>query len=122
MDTMAGTPVCRVEDVVRMIGGKWKLLILRQLIFAGTVRFNELHRRIDGITQTMLTKQLRELEADGLVRRRVFAEVPPRVEYTASAKAMDLDAFFESMHVWGSRHLPPLREPKGGSEMRGAGR
>lgn len=101
---------CRVEDVVRMIGGKWKLLILRQLIFGGTTRFNELQRRIGGITQTMLTKQLRELEADGLVARRVFAEVPPRVEYTATSKALDLDAFFGAMHVWGSRHLPPRED------------
>ncbi len=101
---------CRVEDVVRMIGGKWKLLILRQLIFGGTTRFNELQRRIGGITQTMLTKQLRELEVDGLVARRIFAEVPPRVEYTATSKAKDLDAFFGAMHVWGNRHLPSREE------------
>ncbi len=102
---------CRIEDVVKMIGGKWKLLILRHLIYGGTTRFNELHRRTEGITQTMLTKQLRELEADGLVSRRVYAEVPPRVEYRASARARDLDAFFKAMHPWGSRNLPPRALP-----------
>lgn len=102
--------VCRVEDVVRMIGGKWKLLILRHLIFGGTIRFNELHRRIEGITQTMLTKQLRQLATDGLVSRQVYAEVPPRVEYSATARAKALDGFFDAMHQWGSAHLPVADE------------
>ncbi len=96
---------CRIEDVVKMIGGKWKLLILRLLIYGGTTRFNELHRAIAGITQTMLTKQLRELARDGLVARRAYAEVPPRVEYAATAEARDLDDFFQAMHHWGSRNL-----------------
>ena len=104
-------PVCRIEDVVRMIGGKWKLLILRHLIFGGTARFNQLHRTIEGITQTMLTKQLRHLEADGLVSRRVFAEVPPRVEYSATVKAKALDRFFDAMHQWGTAHLPAHGKP-----------
>ncbi len=104
-------PVCRIEDVVRMIGGKWKLLILRHLIFGGTARFNQLHRSIEGITQTMLTKQLRHLEADGLVLRQVFAEVPPRVEYSATVKAKALDRFFDAMHQWGTAHLPAHSEP-----------
>ncbi|HJP20195.1 MAG TPA: helix-turn-helix domain-containing protein [Alphaproteobacteria bacterium] len=104
-DARLDTQTCRVEDVVRMIGGKWKLLILRHLIFGGTTRFNALHRHIEGITQTMLTKQLRQLEADGLVARRIYAEVPPRVEYSATAKAQDLDAFFQAMHHWGERNL-----------------
>ena len=64
-------------------------------------------RRRAGITQTMLTKQLRQLQADGLVARRAYAEVPPRVEYTATARARDLDPFFRAMHAWGERHLPP---------------
>ena len=111
MDAMPNLPItnetCRIEDVVRMIGGKWKLLILRHLIYGGTTRFNELHRRIEGITQTMLTKQLRQLEADGLVARRIFAEVPPRVEYSATNRAQDLEAFFQAMHHWGERNLLP---------------
>ncbi len=95
----AGLP-CPVPIVVDMIGGKWKLLILQILIFHGTKRFGELRKRIDGITQTMLTNQLRALEADGLVSRKVFPEVPPRVEYSATKSGMDLKPVFSAMHHW----------------------
>ena len=88
------------DKVITMIGGKWKLWILRILIFGGTKRFNELRREINGITQTMLTSQLRALEGDGLVTRKVFAEVPPRVEYNATPKAIALTKFFSEMHKW----------------------
>lgn len=88
------------EKVISMIGGKWKLWILRILIFGGTRRFNELRREITGITQTMLTSQLRALEKDELVTRKVYAEVPPRVEYSATPKAEALTNFFSEMHKW----------------------
>lgn len=91
------------DKVVRMIGGKWKLMILRQLIYGGTKRFGELRRDVRGITQTMLTNQLRALEADGLVERKAYAEVPPRVEYSATDKAKDLDDFFCAMREWAAR-------------------
>ncbi len=94
------------EEVVRMIGGKWKLMIMRKLIFGGVKRFNELRREVSGITQTMLTTQLRALKTDGLVERKVYAEVPPRVEYRATPKAMDLEKFFRAMHAWGTRNMP----------------
>ena len=68
--------------------------------FPGTKRFSELRRTIDGITQTMLTSQLRALEKDGLVSRKVYAEVPPRVEYSATPKAMALTDMFRAMHAW----------------------
>lgn len=96
----AETELCPAPLVFSMIGGKWKLTILQILIFTGTKRFGELRREIDGITQTMLTQQLRALEKDGLVSRQVFAEVPPRVEYAATADAMALRPTFESMHQW----------------------
>lgn len=83
-----------------MIGGKWKLSILKALIFHGTKRFGELRREVDGISQTMLTSQLRALEADGLVQRKAFAEIPPRVEYSATADGLALRPIFEEMHVW----------------------
>lgn len=92
------------DEVVQKIGGKWKLMILRQLVYNGTTRFNQLRREIPGITQTMLTKQLRELEDDGLVSRKIYAEVPPRVEYTATPQAMDLDKFFQEMYFWATRN------------------
>lgn len=91
---------CPAPRVIGMIGGKWKLLILQILIFQGTKRFGELRKSIDGITQTMLTNQLRALEADGLVIRKVYAEVPPRVEYSASSDGLALAPVFTSMHDW----------------------
>ena len=91
---------CPMPDIARLIGGKWKLIILQILIFHGMKRFNEMRRMIPGITQTMLTNQLRALEKDGLVNRKVYAEVPPRVEYTATAKAMALTSMFRAMHDW----------------------
>lgn len=91
---------CPAPDVIGMIGGKWKLLILQILIFQGTKRFGELRRLIDGVTQTMLTNQLRSLEADGLITRKVYAEVPPRVEYSASKDGLALAPVFNAMHSW----------------------
>ncbi|MBL4906044.1 MAG: helix-turn-helix transcriptional regulator [Sneathiella sp.] len=91
---------CPVPVVVDLIGGKWKLLILQILIFHGTKRFGELRKRLDGVTQTMLTNQLRSLEADGLVSRKIYPEVPPRVEYSATKAGMDLKPVFEAMHHW----------------------
>lgn len=95
---------CPMPDIAKLIGGKWKLIILQILIFQGMKRFNELRRLCDGITQTMLTNQLRALEKDGLVKRKVYAEVPPRVEYTATQKAMDLTDMFQCMHNWWLKH------------------
>lgn len=91
---------CPMPDIAQLIGGKWKLIILQILIFQGMKRFNELRRQIDGITQTMLTNQLRALESDGLVDRKVYAEVPPRVEYTATPRAHALEKMFLAMHDW----------------------
>lgn len=91
---------CPMPDIAQLIGGKWKLIILQILIFQGMKRFNELRRQIKGITQTMLTNQLRALERDGLVHRKVYAEVPPRVEYTATQRALDLQDMFHAMHAW----------------------
>lgn len=99
-DRLAVIEACPMPDIAKLIGGKWKLIILQILIFQGMKRFNELRRIIDGITQTMLTSQLRALEKDGLVHREVYPEVPPRVEYTATPKAIALTAMFKEMHAW----------------------
>lgn len=92
--------LCPMPDIAGLIGGKWKLIILQILIFHGTKRFNELRRSINGITQTMLTNQLRVLEEDGLISRKVYAEVPPRVEYSATSRATELTPMFQAMHAW----------------------
>lgn len=96
--------LCPAPAIFSMIGGKWKLSILQILIFHGTKRFGELQRELEGITQTMLTKQLRSLEDDGLVERKVYAEVPPRVEYSATPDAMALRTMFQTMHQWWVDH------------------
>ena len=100
-------PQCPMPDIAQLIGGKWKLIILQILqilIFQGTKRFSELKRAIEGVTQTMLTQQLRALERDGLVSRKVYPEVPPRVEYNATKKGRDLTVVFEAMHDWWVRN------------------
>ena len=92
--------LCPMPHIANIIGGKWKLIILQILVFKGMKRFNELRRLVGDITQAMLTKQLRTLERDGLIERKVYPEVPPRVEYTATQKAKDLQEMFEAMHRW----------------------
>lgn len=98
------TYTCPMPDIAKLIGGKWKLIILQILIFHGTKRFNEMRRIIEGITQTMLTNQLRALENDGLITRKIYPEVPPRVEYTATQRAIDLKDMFHTMHAWWEKY------------------
>lgn len=102
-----------VTATLRLLGGKWKLLILWHL-WMRTCRFNELKRAIPGITQHMLTTQLRELEADGIVSRTVYAEVPPRVEYALTEYAATLEPVLRALAAWGSAHMErtPPREAK----------
>lgn len=92
--------ICPMPDIAQLIGGKWKLIILQILIFKGVHRFNELKRNIPGITQTMLTSVLRTLERDKLVSRKIFAQVPPKVEYSATTRALALQPVFLAMHHW----------------------
>ncbi len=98
------TPGCTVEATVTLIDGKWKCGILYHLL-GGTLRFNELRRRLKSATQRVLTAQLRELEADGLVLRTVFAEVPPRVEYRLSPLGCSLEPVLVAIEAWGKEHF-----------------
>ena len=95
---------CPVEATIDVIGGKWKPLILWWLQ-ERTHRFAELRRRMPGITERMLTLQLRELEADGIVDRRVYPTVPPRVEYSLTAYGHSLRAALEAICDWGRAHM-----------------
>jgi len=95
---------CPVEAALNRIGGKWKGLIVLRLLIR-TWRFNELLRSLPGCTQRMLTNQLRELEADGIVHRKVYAEVPPRVEYSLTEIGRDLMPTVRAMCEWGQRHV-----------------
>jgi DNA-binding HxlR family transcriptional regulator len=98
---------CSVERTMSLIDGKWKIIVLYKLL-RGTLRFNELRRLIPSITQQMLTHQLRELEADGLVVRTVYAQVPPRVEYTLSVRGRSLEPVLVAMKEWGDANLSSL--------------
>jgi DNA-binding HxlR family transcriptional regulator len=95
--------VCPVLATLAVVGGKWKPAIL-WMIRQGVHRFGALQRSLQGITQKMLTKQLRELEADGVIVRTVFAEVPPRVEYTFSEHGKSLQPLLDAMANWGAAH------------------
>jgi DNA-binding HxlR family transcriptional regulator len=95
---------CPVEATLDLIDGKWKAIILYHLL-KGTLRFNELRRRLSRITQRMLTRQLRELEEVGLVSRTIFAEVPPRVEYALTPHGQSLEPVIRALWVWGDAHL-----------------
>jgi DNA-binding HxlR family transcriptional regulator len=92
-----------VNTTLKVIGGKWKPLILWYLA-QKTMRFNELSREIEGVTQKMLTQQLRELEVDGLINRVVFPEVPPKVEYSISEYGQTLSPVLEALSLWGEKH------------------
>jgi DNA-binding HxlR family transcriptional regulator len=94
---------CPVEATLGVIGGRWKAAVLFQLS-SGTKRFGELRKLLPNVTQRMLTLQLRELEQDGLVRRTVYAEVPPRVEYELTAWGESLRPIIDAMCEWGQRY------------------
>ena len=94
-------PACPVETTLMLIGDKWKVLILRDLM-DGTKRFGELKNSIGHVTQKVLTAQLRDMEAKGLLTRRVYAEVPPRVEYTLTPTGYSLRPILDSMVAWGT--------------------
>ncbi|HTA77503.1 MAG TPA: winged helix-turn-helix transcriptional regulator [bacterium] len=93
-----------IGNVLRVIGGKWKVLIVFHLAQNEVVRFGELKRKIPGVTQRILTNQLREMEADGLINRKVYPEVPPKVEYSLSDVGSELKAVYMEMKKWGEKN------------------
>ncbi len=100
MLTKEELPACPVATTVQMIGSKWKLLIMRNLL-ARPWRFNELKKDLDGISQKVLTDSLRSMEADGIITRTVYPEVPPRVEYALSELGESMRPIIKSMETWG---------------------
>ena len=103
MDAVKTLPACPVETTLMLIGSKWKVLILRDLM-PGTKRFGELRRSIGTVSQKVLTAQLRDMEACGLVDRRVYAEVPPRVEYSLTELGRSLRPILDAMWAWGEAY------------------
>lgn len=103
--SMDCSPGCVVEGALELIGGKWKGVILYHLFEEEVLRFNEIKRRLPSVTQRMLTSQLRELEADGFVERRIYAEVPPKVEYRLTDHGRTLEPIIRALKSWGDAHI-----------------
>ncbi|MGB9097096.1 MAG: helix-turn-helix domain-containing protein [Erwinia sp.] len=98
-------PGCSMEAALHIMGGKWKGVILFHLFKDGTLRFSELQRSMTTINQRLLTKQLRELEEDGLILRKVYPVVPPKVEYSLSDEGRELNKIVMDLSIWGRKWL-----------------
>lgn len=96
-------PACPVETTLTLISDKWKILIIRDLN-GGTKRFGELKKSVTGISQKVLTSNLRQMEQSGLVNRKVYAEVPPKVEYSLTSLGFSLNPVIKAMAVWGTEY------------------
>lgn len=103
MLTKEELPVCPVATTVQMIGSKWKLLIMRDLL-RRPWRFNELKKDLEGISQKVLTDSLRSMEADGIITRTVYPEVPPRVEYALSELGESMRPIIKAMEIWDTEY------------------
>lgn len=102
-------PLCPVETTLSLLRNKWQVLILRDLLAKGTMRFKELQRSIGGISQKVLTTNLRSMEDYGLVHREIFAEVPPRVEYSLTETGRSLRPVLDAMQAWGEGYKELVR-------------
>ena len=107
---------CKVVVVLDTIVGKWKPLIIQYLLHDGTLRFNELRRRIPDITQRMLTLYLRDLEEQDIVKRVVYPQVPPKVEYSLTEYGKSLEPVLYAMHKWGEAHLEHMKNKNSSTE------
>lgn len=110
--TLESLPACPVETTLSLIGSKWQVLIIRDLVANGTMRFKELQRSIGKISQKVLTSNLRTMEAQGLVHREVFAEVPPRVEYSLTELGQSLKPVLDALQAWGEEYKKSLNASK----------
>lgn len=106
--TLKQLPACPVETTLTLIGDKWKVLILRDLL-TGTKRFGELKKSIGTVSQKVLTAQLRAMEENGLVNRKVYAEVPPKVEYSLTELGQSLKPILDAMWNWGEGYQASFR-------------
>ena len=109
MNVVTSLPACPVEVTLSLISNRWKTLIIRDLL-EGAKRFSELQRSVGGISQKVLTQNLRAMEADGLVSRTVYAEVPPRVEYALTPVGQSLEMVLDAMSAWGAGYQEAVRE------------
>lgn len=108
MKSLQELPACPVETTLLLVGNKWQALILRDLLMNGTMRFKELQRSIGKVSQKVLTSNLREMEAAGIVERKAYAEVPPRVEYSLTPLGASLKPVLDAMWAWGEGYRASL--------------
>ncbi|WP_406200812.1 helix-turn-helix transcriptional regulator [Kitasatospora sp. NBC_01560] len=108
-----GAYICGIDAAMDVIGGKWKVLILWALDERPSCRFGELRRQVPGITEKVLAAHLRELEADGIVHRASYDEVPPRVEYSLTPAGVRLNAALAPLGAWGREHVPGVQPHPG---------
>ncbi len=108
IDLLDDLPACPVETTLLLIGNKWQVLILRDLILNGTMRFKELQRSIGKVSQKVLTSNLRAMEETGIVHREIFAEVPPRVEYSLTPLGQTLKPVLDALWDWGESYKASL--------------
>ena len=104
------SPGCSVEAAISLIDGKWRCVILCHLL-EGTTRFSEISRKVSGVTHRTLTNQLRELEEDGLIERKVYAQVPPKVEYSISPLGRSLEPILAALKSWGDGNIGRFGKP-----------
>jgi DNA-binding HxlR family transcriptional regulator len=95
---------CPVTATMKVLGGKWKPILINAIYHTSPARFGELKRSVTGITQSMLTQQLRELEDDGIINRKIYAEIPPKVEYTLTEFGLTLSPVIQTMANWGNEY------------------
>ncbi|MEN0006439.1 MAG: helix-turn-helix domain-containing protein [Bacteroidota bacterium] len=95
---------CPITATMQVLGGKWKSILINAIYHTSPARFGELRRSVKGITQSMLTTQLRQLENDGIISRKIYAEIPPRVEYTLTEFGLTLSPIMQSMAEWGKQY------------------
>lgn len=105
------SPSCAVIDIWEVLGKRWSLLIIKNLSTKDTIRFNELKRALAGISSTVLSERLLELEREGLVSKKIYPEVPPRVEYSLTAQAKELEVIIKELGRWVSRWKRPQSVP-----------
>lgn len=104
---------CPVTATMKVLGGKWKPILINAIYFTSPARFGELKRSVIGITQSMLTQQLRELEDDGIISRKIYAEIPPKVEYTLTEFGFTLSPVIQTMAKWGEEYKLNKQKAKG---------
>ncbi|WP_054025715.1 winged helix-turn-helix transcriptional regulator [Bacillus sp. FJAT-28004] len=96
---------CKVATALETIVGKWKIAIMLNLLHSGTMRFSELHQALPGVTKKMLTSHLRELEGEEIIKRVIYPQIPPKVEYSMTEYGATLQTVLDMMHGWGEAHL-----------------